>query len=95
MSTLRQCFHELGNWQNKISLAAITSKEMLELLSSQNQLPEDSKATLDKVIKYLNKIDSYILGTDKLIESFKPFLYSKIDPEIIIPAVKPKKKGLR
>ncbi len=95
MSTLRECFHDLGNWQNKISLAAITSKEMLDILSSQNQLPKDSKDSLDKVIKYLNKIDSYILEADKLIESFKPFLYSRIGPGINIPATKPKKKGIR
>lgn len=95
MSTLRECFHEFGNWQNKISLAAITTKEMLVGLSLQNKLSENSKVTLNKAIKYLSKIDDYIVGSDKIVESFKPFVYSKINPDVSIPKAKSKKKGIR
>lgn len=84
MATLRDKFHELGNWHNKISMGAITAREFLSLMVKRKLSKKELKGTIEKSVKILEKIEGYIEGADKTIDSMKPFIYEKIggDTEI-------------
>ena len=85
MSTVRNKFHELGNWHNKISMAAIVTRE---ILADKNltQLPADElKARVEKAVNNLNKIESYVAGADNALIAMKPFIYEKIGGDTEIP----------
>ena len=85
MTTVRNKFHELGNWHNKISLAAIVTREAI----GENNLTQLSESQLRKVASKardtLNKIEQYVVNADKIIDDIKPFIYQKIGPDINIP----------
>lgn len=85
MMTVRNKFHELGNWHNKISLAAIVTREAI----GENNLIQLSESQLRKVvtkaIDTLNKIEQYVINADKTIDDMKPFIYQKLGPETNIP----------
>ncbi len=85
MMTVRNKFHELGNWHNKISLAAIVTREAI----GENNLTQLSEPQLRKVatkaIDTLNKIEQYVINADKTIDDMKPFIYQKLGPETNIP----------
>ncbi len=85
MVTVRNKFHELGNWHNKISLAAIVTREAI----GENNLTQLSKSQLKKVASKarntLNKIEQYVVNADKIIDDIKPFIYQKIGPDTNIP----------
>ncbi|GEM_PF-1261351 len=81
MDTLRNKFHELGNWHNKMSLAAIVSKESL----ADKEITKLSGAKIKEIIKTVNdnlaKIEKYVVEADRIVEEIKPFVYEKIGPE--------------
>jgi len=85
MTTVRNKFHELGNWHNKISLAAIVTREAI----GETNLTQLSEFQLRKVatkaIDTLNKIEQYVANADKTIDDMKPFIYQKIAPDTNIP----------
>ena len=85
MATLRNKFHELGNWHNKVSMGSVVTKE---LLSDPNitKLPEDElRKVLVKAVKNLAKFEEFIVGADKVVDEIKPFVYEKLggDTEIL------------
>ena len=85
MATIRNKFHELGNWHNKISMAVMVTKENF---ADENlwQLPsQELKERIEKAIKDLNKIEQFIVGADEAVGAMKPFIYEKIggDAEIL------------
>ena len=85
MTTVRNKFHELGNWHNKISLAAIVTREAID----ENNLTQLSEFQLRKIatkaIGTLNKIEQYVVNADKTIDDIKPFIYKMIGPDANIP----------
>ena len=92
MATVRNRFHELGNYHNKISLAAIISREALKK-KDPAQLGEDElKALVEKVISNMQKIEQFIVDVDKAIDSFKPYVYKTLDPDVEIPLEKVKEE---
>ncbi len=88
MSTIRDKFHELGNWHNKISMAAITAKESLQATKELSDL--ELTQAVEKAIKILGKIEGYVQSTDQLVSQIKPFIYEKIGGDV---AVSPKDKS--
>jgi len=81
MTTVRNKFHELGNWHNKISLAAIVTREAISE-SNLTQLSESQlRKVTTKVIDTLNKIEQYVVNADKTIDDVKPFIYQEIGPD--------------
>lgn len=84
MTSIRKKFHELGNWHNNISMAAIVTKEDLHNCDvSESALP-DIKKMMEKTIKNLNKIEKFVAAADDAVNVMKPFIYEKIgaDTEI-------------
>ena len=80
MTTLREEFHALGNWLNKISLASIIVKESLTD-SDLTQMPaQEAKEIIAKVAGILEKIGGYVDGADKTLTGMKPFIYARVGP---------------
>lgn len=86
--TIRNKFHALGNWHNKMSLAAIVSKESL----ADKEIAKLSGAKIKEILKTVNnnlaKIEEYVIEADKIVEEIKPFIYEKIGPEMEVPVKK-------
>ena len=84
MTTLKDKFHELGNWHNKISLAAITTRESLMEKDLAQRPEKELSEIIEQTVKVLQKIEGYVEGADKTIDSMKPFIYENIggDTEI-------------
>ena len=81
MAALRDRFHELGNWHNKISLAAIVIRESL----ADGNLTQLSELRLKEIthqsLKALRKIEQYVIGADKTADEMKRFIYKKLGPD--------------
>ena len=91
MATLRNKFHELGNWHNKISLVAIVSKEILADIDLAKISKEELAEILEKSVKDLTKVVGFIAGADKCVDGMKSFIYEKLggDTEIVPKSVEP------
>ena len=76
MATVRDKFHELGNWHNKISMGAITAREALQDAAQLFRVGQ--KESIEKAIKILGKIEGYVKSADQTVSSIKPFVYEKI-----------------
>lgn len=86
MTTIRNKFHELGNWHNKISMATIVTREALEGIDLDKMSKEEVSEIIQKVVKDLGRFEGYIIGVDKVVGEIKPFIYAKLgkDVEIVL-----------
>lgn len=84
MATVRDKFHELGNWHNKIGMGATTAKEAL--VEARNFSEKELNEAIEKAIKTLVKIEGYVRDADKISECIKSFIYEKTgaDAEIFL-----------
>lgn len=84
MAILRDKFHELGNWLNKISWVTIDTKDTLEKIDLDKLSKEELSQLIQKVVKDLGKVEGFIVGADKSTEKMKPFVYAELgrDAEI-------------
>ena len=90
MPTIRNQFHELGNWHNKIMMGAITAKESLD--GADKLSPTELTEIMGKVVKILGKIEGYVRGADEAVNFIKPFVYEKIGGDTEILPTKAKQK---
>jgi hypothetical protein len=81
MATVRNTFHELGNWHNKISLAAMVTREALETSDWSTLTPEEQLALHSRAIKAFTQIEGFVLGADQTVQSFKNYIYKQLDPD--------------
>ena len=87
MATVREKFHELGNWHNKISMAAVVTRELLTTGKGIAKLTvEELKQVLSKTVKNLKRIEQAAVGADKVVDEVKPFIYEKLGAETQVPA---------
>lgn len=85
MESVREIFHEIGNWHNKICVAAGLTKVVLQekyKKGAKHQPKED-------IIKRLTKIEGLAKGADKALLRLKDVIYEIIDPD----TGKPRKGG--
>jgi hypothetical protein len=80
MATIRNLFHEVGNWHNKISVIAGVTREMLTSQDITKLKAAELKEKISKVIKALNQIENNTIGADKTTDELKEFIYKKFDP---------------
>jgi len=85
MATIRELFHEIGNWHNKISMCAGITKLKLKQKFKDNPIPREIKETLKK----LTEVEKYTLKSNKVLTRLKGIIYTLTNPDII----KRKKKG--
>lgn len=88
MATVRNQFHDLGNWHNKISLASIVTKDALIKKDVADMSKEDFQKLIAKVLENLSKIERYTISAEKLISEFKPYIYQNLDPDVEMAAGK-------
>jgi hypothetical protein len=86
METIRELFHEIGNWHNKISVGAGVTKEILKQKSKDNSLPQGLK---DMLIKRFGELERQVMGAEKVLLQLKDIIYGSLDPD----TGKPKTKG--
>lgn len=81
MATIRNVFHELGNWHNKISIIAGVTRELLTETEITTLTISEIKEKISKVIKGLNQIEQNALSVDKVVNELKEAIYKKISPD--------------
>ena len=81
MPTLRNRFHELANWHQKVILSMIMATELLSE-ESLSKLPEpELKETISRAIKMLEKADQCVGEANKTMDGIKAFVYKEISPD--------------
>ena len=85
MVTLRNKFHELGNWHNKISMGSIVTREILSDPKLMHLPPNELKKIIAKAVKTLDQFEEFIAGADQCVEEIKPFIYEKLGADTEIP----------
>lgn len=75
MATIRELFHEIGNWHNKISVGAGVTKATLK-----QKLKNDSEET-KYILGRLTEIEKLAVGADKVLNKLKDIVYAAIDPD--------------
>lgn len=79
MATVRNLFHKIGNWHNKISVIAGVTRESLTSQDVTKLKGAQLKEKITKVIKALKDIEQNALGVDKITEEVKEAIYKLID----------------
>ncbi len=77
MPTIRDMFHEIGNWHNKISVAAGLAKITLKQKSQNKPIVKNS----GQVARKLAELEKLALGADKSLLRLKDVIYNRIDPD--------------
>jgi len=81
MATIRDLFHKLGNQHNKISVSAGVSRESLKRKPLDSLSAEELKEKNDKLVKYLNDIESVAVEAEKILINLKQAIYKLVSPD--------------
>lgn len=81
MATLRDMFHTIANWHNKITLNAGSSRELLKDRPLDTLTKEELRKEHEKLIALLDKIESDAVTANQKVMELKDMLYKKIKPE--------------
>ncbi|MFA4889189.1 MAG: hypothetical protein WC628_06415 [Candidatus Omnitrophota bacterium] len=71
-TSIRDLFHDVGNWHNKISVGAGVTKA---------ELSEEKKVDVKGLIKRLSELEQFVMGADKVLGQLKDVVYKAIDPD--------------
>lgn len=78
MTTIRELFHEIGNWHNKISVnAGVTRAILKERFKNNSNAPKE----IEETFKKLTELEQHALGADKALNQLKDMVYGIIDPD--------------
>lgn len=80
MPTLRDIFHTIANWHNKITVAAGCTKEFLKSDPLDTLSIEDLKIQQQKLVELLDKIESDAVNANLKVMELKEFIYKISDP---------------
>lgn len=78
MRKIKELFHEIGNWHNKISVASGVTKAMLEKTAKENSVSKEVKNMLDKK---LTELEKFTLGANEVLIQLKHIVYNVINPD--------------
>lgn len=81
MPTIREQFHTIANWHNKITMAAGCTKELLKEKLQTNLSPEQLKTELNNLLAILGEIENDAVSADQDIKKLKEYIYKTINPE--------------
>ncbi len=81
MSNLREIFHEIGNWHNKISIVAGVTRDILTGEDIDALSKDEIKEKITKMVDGFKKIEDYVINTDKTMSHLKAFVYKQLDPD--------------
>jgi hypothetical protein len=85
MPTIREQFHTIANWHNKITIAAGCTKELLLDKPLDTLTKEELKTQQQNLVKALGDIENNAVTADQIIQQLKTFIYAKIDPQTQLP----------
>ena len=78
MATIRELFHEIGNWHNKISLCAGVTKAMLKGRFKSNPITSQE---VEEMYEKLTKLEQYALKVNKTADKLQEIIYDLTDPD--------------
>ena len=81
MTTLREMFHTIANWHNKITLNAGSSRELLKDRPFDALTKEELKKEHENLVAILDKIESDAVIANQKVMELKDMLYKRIKPE--------------
>lgn len=79
--SLRRRFHEIDNKHNCIILLASLRKEELELFLERENIPDNVKETINRVMVDLGHIEEAGLHAEKLLKHVGEAVYKAVDPD--------------
>lgn len=79
MPTLRDLFHTIANWHNKITLAAGCTKEILKDKPLDTLTKEELKIQQEKLVSLLGKIENDAVTANQKVMELKEALTKKVD----------------
>jgi len=77
MAKIRDLFHEIGNWHNKISVGAGVAKAELRQKYKDTPVPQDIKKALSR----LSALEQHAVEASKILNQLKDIIYGIIDPD--------------
>lgn len=77
MATIRELFHEIGNWHNKISVGAGVTKAELRRKFKDNPLSKE----IEKAIGRLTQLEQHAVSADKVLNKLRDIIYGMINPD--------------
>ena len=78
MADIRELFHKVGNWHNKISVGAGVGKAELKQKFKDRPLPPEIR----KVLSRLTQLERHAVGASKALNNLKDIIYRIMDPDI-------------
>jgi len=80
MATLRDLFHTIANWHNKITVTAGCTKETLQDKPLHAFTKEELKAQQEELVQLFGKIESDAVTANQKVMELKEIIYKTVDP---------------
>ncbi|MEW6101231.1 MAG: hypothetical protein AB1481_02940 [Candidatus Omnitrophota bacterium] len=77
MANIREMFHKVGNWHNKISVSAGVTKIELKERFKEKAMPAEIK----KLIEVLTDLEKNAVGASRSLNELKALVYDIIEPD--------------
>ena len=77
MEKIREMFHKIGNWHNKISVGAGVAKVELKQEFEDNPMPKE----IEKALSRLTELEQHAVEASKALNQLKEVVYAVIDPD--------------
>lgn len=81
MATLREIFHTIANWHNKITIAAGCTKELLKSKPLDTLTKEELKVQQKKLVELLAKLENDAVAANQKVMELKSTLSKKLGSE--------------
>jgi len=81
MTTIREIFHTIANWHNKITIASGCTREILATKSFEELSKEELKIKQKKLMEVFSGLESDAINANKSVIQLKEAIYKNIDPE--------------
>jgi len=79
MDTIREMFHEVGNWHNKISMGAGVAKATLKNRFKNNSAPKE----ITEVFRSLTTLEQHAVSAGRTLNKLKDIIYGIVDPDTL------------
>jgi len=74
---MRELFHKVGNWHNKISVGAGVTKAELKQKFKDKPVPSE----IETVLNRLTQLEQHAIEASKALNQLKDIVYNTIDPD--------------
>lgn len=84
MPNLRDLFHTIANWHNKITIAAGCAREALKAKPLDTLTKDELKAQQKNLISVLDKIENDAVVANQKVAELKDALYKNLAPDEVV-----------